>query len=186
MFWTNILPEYDYYSGLKTAIGVKQALLTSREGIANKVSGLQKEYQQKYSELERLGLVIPEKKDLAELISTIDSIFSATGTIPNGVVISSVKGGIDSQTDNITFDITTESTYESLLNLLAYLEKNIRLMDTTALTIGIKPGVSTVVGGSILLSIQIRGTAYYLKPLSEITPATIPTTSTGADKSTVK
>jgi hypothetical protein len=172
--WTNILPKYDYYSALKITIESRQALLKSREGIFEKVSDLQKEYQQKYAELQRMGLVIPEKKNLPEMISTIDSIFSNSGLNPGGLTIGGGKGGQGSLTDNVIFDIVTESTYESLINLLTHIEKNIRLIDVSSLTISVKIGDTPE--GSIPLSVQLKGSAYYLKPLSEIVVAPVTAT----------
>jgi hypothetical protein len=166
--WTDILPKYDHYTALKVMIEEKGALLAKREEIFQKVTKLQRDYQEKYTELERLSLVVPEDKDLPEMISTVDNIFSISGTIPDGLAIGTGKGAQESLTNNLTFEVTTETTYESLLDLLGYLEKNIRLIDILSLVIGTKPD-AVLNGTSFPLSVQFKGTAYYLKPLDEVT-----------------
>src|SRR3989344_5383805 len=91
IFWTNILPKYEGVSALRPVIEEKKSLLASRIEIVEKLKNLQKEYENRYNELQRLALVAPRNKSIPEFISTIEDISSKTGNIPTIVKLSDRK-----------------------------------------------------------------------------------------------
>lgn len=180
LFWTNVLPEYDHISGLKLVVEERVALLESRNQIVQRFVELRSEYERRYGELQRLAFVVPEKKNLPGMITTVDAISSKIGTTLGELTIGS-EGSSPGQASNIlSLKINIQSPYESFLNFLGHIEKNLRLIDVNSLTITSKDTsgqVSNPSGGPSLLGIQVEAKAYYLKPPSETrtTSQSVPT-----------
>ena len=168
MAWTNILPKYNNTSEIKLAIEVRRALVDSRRGILERIKNLQNEYDQRFSEIQRLSLVVPEEKGFPEFISTIESISSRTGIILGELSIGG--GGVNNidPFNTINFDANFKTSYESLISFLDYLESNIRLIDLTGLNIILKKDDIGGTNGLAPLEVQIKTKAYYLKEDEEI------------------
>lgn len=177
LFWANVLPEYYHISGLKLVVEERLALLDSRNQIVQRLIGLQSEYEKRYGELQRLALVVPEKKNLPGVITTIDAISSKTGTTLGELTIGSEGSNLGQAKNVLSLKINLQSAYESLLNFLDHIEKNLRLIDVNSLTITSKD-TSGQVSGPSLLGIQVEARAYYLKPPSE-TKTTFPSIPVG-------
>ena len=172
IFWTNILPKYDLSSTLKDIIAEKEVTLDKRNQIAKSLIDLQDNYKKRYTEFQRLALVVPEKKSLPELVSTFESISSATGVSLGEVRISGGPSKPEDAINSIGFETDIEAPYDSLFSFLTHLENNIRLIDVISLTITSQKAGSTATqtnpGGAGSLGVQIKARTYYLKPLNEI------------------
>ena len=175
--WTIILPKYEYSKALKLVIEEKLVLLESRNEVVKKIEGSLDEYQEKYSGLQRLALVVPEKKALPELISTLEDIYSKTGNVLGELNIGTGTTGSEQKANIVSFGINLETNYESLISFLGYIERNIRLIDMNSISISIKPG-EEVGNQSAILSVVIKTNTYYLKPFSESRPVPRPDSGT--------
>jgi len=166
--WTDILPRYNYTARLKPIIEERMAFFESQNKIAQKIVGLYEKNQKKYTELERLSLIVPPKESLPELLTTIETISSATGNIVQGLVI----GKSQSQEDIfniISLDITTGGQYLDLISLLKHLEKNIRLFDIHTISISTSTvAIAPTFTGEGSLGLSIKATTYFLKSDEEI------------------
>jgi Tfp pilus assembly protein PilO len=165
LFWTEAVPKYDNTSLLKADIEAKTITLETRNRILERITKMQSDYQEKYTEIQRLAMVVPEKKNLAELVSTLEDISFKTSILLGEVSISSGAISANEPFNLINLDTSMRTSYDALLNLLAHIEKNIRLIDTTALTIGVKNDIEE---GDLPLEVQVKTEAFYLRPLSEI------------------
>lgn len=164
LIWTTILPKYHHTTAFKKAIEQSSSVLLKRQEIFKMITDLAEAYQQRYSEFQRLALVIPDTKSLPELISTIENT-----AFESGIVIVELK--IDDSTkmanvfNVINFEVNADASYDAILNFIGLLEKNIRLIDVSAVSMSI--AASDISGN--LLTTQIKAKTYFLNPLIETT-----------------
>lgn len=160
--WTQIWPAYSVISFLKVQIEEKSVLLASRTEILNQIDKLKKESNAKYAELQRLELVVPEKKSIPEIITAVESIYSKSGFILSELGPGDSLGG--SQLANVGLKTSTQGTYNQFLNFLGYFEKNIRLFDTDKLEVGLPRISGEEAGNDPKLGFTIEGKFYWLQP----------------------
>lgn len=133
--WSEILPAYSVISFLQSHIGEKTEDLKSRTEIVKKIENLRNESNSKYSELQRLALVVPKKKGFPELITAIENIYSQSGiTLPE---ITLGASDTREQLNQIKFNAEGEGDYIKFLTFLDYLERNIRLYDVDSIDISL-------------------------------------------------
>ena len=161
-FWVFILPGYEMQSYLKSSIEVRSSALDSKSKLIQKVADLNKEYQSKFNELKRLSLVIPSEKNIAEIITSIEDISSQSGINLSDFTIS---GGSNSSNTKpygvVSLGLSFSGNYESVLNLLAHIERHIRLIDATSLSVNVKVAASTE--SQIVLEASLKANMYYLE-----------------------
>lgn len=156
LLWAQVLPKYELTSALKLTIIEKQELLSLRTDIARSVNDLNEEYSKRYAELQRLALVVPETKNISEVISMTEAMFSQTGNILGEFVVTN-SSALDEALQKVFLDIASTGSYENMLNLLSAIESNIRLFDITSLSIS-EDAESTT--GE--LDFNIKGDIYWL------------------------
>lgn len=158
--WTEIVPAYGSIDFLKITIAEKQELLNLKSEVKTRIEELDRERGVRYAELQRFALVAPETVSLPELVSTLESIFSKSGHLLAEFTIGKSN---ESQSKNggfglINIETNSKGTYEGFLQVLDYLEKNIRLFDVKEIGVG-----EDVSGVANQLSLTIRGNAYWIK-----------------------
>ena len=169
LVWTEVLPMYDFTSQLKTIIQEKSDLIASRTEIIEKISSLNKESEGKYSELQRLALIIPEGKNIPELISSSDAIFSESGMTLSNIKIGEISDtGLES-VNKISVELSGQGSYLSLISLLTNLEKHIRLNDVVSFSAQKDINFSST--EIPVLNVQISATTYWLKEPSSSNPS---------------
>jgi len=158
--WTEILPAYGFTGILKSTIVEKQELLNLKSEVSTRIEELNKERGIRYAELQRFSFVAPEILGLPELVSTLESIFSKSGHLLSDFTI-----GKSNQTDIkngglgfINIEANSRGSYEGFIQVLDYLEKNIRLFDIKEISVG-----EDVSGAADQLSLTIRGNVYWIK-----------------------
>ncbi len=158
--WTEIVPAYGFAGLLKSTIMEKQELLDLKSEVNTRIEQLNKERGIRYAELQRFSLVAPEIVSLPELVSTLESIFSKSGhllsdfTIGKSSEVNLKNGGFGV----INVETNSKGTYEGFIQVLDYLEKNIRLFDVKEVSIG-----EDLSGVANQLSLKIRGNVYWIK-----------------------
>lgn len=166
LFWTNIYPAYQLTSQLKTKISERELILVSKTEIIKSIEDIKDDYESRYSEMQRLLLVVPDKKSLPEIISTLEAVFFQTGNfIGDLTVADDFKEGETLR--NIGLVISSTGNYDSVINLLSIVEKNIRLFDITG--ISISEDQNAAVEGQ--LNIQLNGNVYWLGMIEDGPPA---------------
>src|SRR3989344_55247 len=156
--WTEVLPAYEFTSSLKLTAEERMQLLNSRQDLLKKVNDLGAEYDSRYSELQRMAFVVPDSKELPEVIAMVESIFSQTGNILGDYTIGNANTD-EEGLKNISLTISAKGSYESFVNLIKTIEKNIRIFDIVYLSVS--EDLQDISGGS--LNIEIKGDIYWLK-----------------------
>lgn len=170
--WTQIWPAYSVTSFLKIQIEEKNNLLASRTEIINQIERLKKESNAKYAELQRLALVVPEKRSIPEVITAVESIYSK-----NGFILTEFGAGDSPGTGQLAqlgFKATAQGTYNQFLTFLSYFEKNIRLFDINKIEVGL-PRTAGEEGGITTdpkLGFTIDGQFYWLRPADNVSGGT--------------
>lgn len=161
--WTQVWPAYSVTSFLKIKVEEKANLLVSRTEILNQIEKLREESGEKYTELQRLALVVPEKRGIPEVITAVESIYSRSGFILSELGPGDSPGG--GQLANIGLKTSAQGTYNQFLAFLNYFEKNIRLFDIDKLDVGL-PRISgeEEQTDNPKLSFTIEGKFYWLQP----------------------
>ena len=160
--WTGIWPKYVVTSYLKERIEEKSDLLASRSEIVEKIEQLRNESNSKYAELQRLALVLPEKRGLPEIITAMESIY-----LGSGVFIPELQLGDAKSTDQVNMiSITSDSTatYGQFLSLISRLEKNIRIVDLNSISVGVSEESRNAKSEDPVLTFSIKGQFYWLQP----------------------
>lgn len=162
VFWVVILPGYEKRSYFLSVIESRSVNLESKNGLIQKITKLEAEYQSKFAELKRLALVVPAKKDIEEMITILDSISSQSGVVLKKMGLSAQdKGGLNLPYNTVSVELSVSGTYDSLSNLLNSIEKSIRLIDGTEIGLSIDQNAATSEEG--LLSMSFKGVAYFIR-----------------------
>lgn len=90
-FWGWIVPEYNSISELNKLAEERQDLISSRSAIIANIKTLTEEYKKRSADIKRLSSVVPSKKSVAEIVSTLDNIASRNGMQLIGEKISEQK-----------------------------------------------------------------------------------------------
>lgn len=160
--WTEIVPAYGLTGILKSTIAEKQDLLNLKSEANTRIEQLNKERSTRYAELQRFSLVAPENVGLPELVSTLESIFSKSGHLLSDFTVGksnqdqSKTGGFGT----VNVETNSKGTYEGFIQVLDYLEKNIRLFDVKEISVG-----EDVSGIANQLSLNIKGNVYWIKEI---------------------
>jgi Tfp pilus assembly protein PilO len=161
--WTQALPAYTVTSFLSSRLDEKNILLASRTETIQKIDKLKSEVNSRYSELQRLALVIPEQKGLAEIVTSLDSIYSGSGVNIPELKITDVKS-IDTK-GLIGIEVDNNATYSQLVSLLRAIEKSTRIIDINSVEISISAESKNVKGlKDPVLTAILKGQAYWIKP----------------------
>ena len=103
--------------------------------------------------------MIPNKKSVAELVSTMENIASRNGMQLTGGTISEQSAEAGKQYGMLLLDFNFSGNYLSLDGLLNNIEKNLRLLDVAFIDIS-----PSSFGASSLLDFRVRINAYFLGP----------------------
>jgi len=158
-FWGWILPGYNVISELKTLVRERQDLISSRSAIIANIKNLTEEYQKHSADIKKRTAVVPNKKSVAEIVSTMENIASRNGLQLTGETISEQKSEPGAPYDSVLIDISLSGGYTSLVNMLQSLEKNLRLLDVSS--IDVNPGTSS--SGAAFLNFRVKMSAYFVK-----------------------
>jgi len=159
--WTQVLPVYNFTADLKTIIQGKSDLLASRAEIVNKISALSIESEGKYADLQKLALIIPETKNIPELISSADAIFAQSGVTLTNLKIGEIVGIGTESVNKISLELSGKGSYISLVSLIANFERHIRLNDLVFFSA--QKDTNSLLGDTPTLSIQLTTNTYWLK-----------------------
>ncbi len=170
LVWTQILPVYYSTASLKSTITEKEAILQSRTEILAKIKALNEEYNSRFTELQRLALVVPKSKGLPELVSMVEAIFSQTGNpITEFMIVDS--SGQNELLKSMTVTMSSSGTYNSFYNLLKILETNIRLIDVES--ISVSEDLQAFNPEAVVT--ELKGEVYWLdQGVTENTPSQVP------------
>ncbi|OGN10328.1 MAG: hypothetical protein A3J46_00045 [Candidatus Yanofskybacteria bacterium RIFCSPHIGHO2_02_FULL_41_11] len=157
VFWIFIMPAWGRISMLNDAMAERKSIFSSREEVLRKIDDLNRQYQERSSDVSRISSVVPNAKSAAELVSTFETIARQTGM----QLIEMTMGESGSQQQelrSVFVELGLTGGYPSLTTFLDLLEKNIRLIDVFEINVG----QTSVPGAQVVLNFKIKANAYYL------------------------
>jgi Tfp pilus assembly protein PilO len=178
IFFLYTQPTYDKVKASSTQIAqYDEALNKAAELQQLKQTLLSKYNTFNPADVERLQKLLPDHVDNVRLILDIDSIAGKHGMAIQNVVVSSSQSVSTSQTaigtvssskqkfDSLTIKFTSQGTYENFRAFLGDMQKSLRIVDLTSLTIT-RTADSVVVPGSgatPLYNFEVIMRTYWLK-----------------------
>lgn len=157
VFWLFVMPVWSRMSMLNDAIAEREDVLSSREDILRRIDDLNRQYQERFSDVGRISSVVPNTKNTAELVSTIETISQQTGMQLIEITMGEPSG--QQQELQTSFaELGLIGSYSSLTVFLDLLEKNLRLIDVFE----ISASQASAPGQQIVLNFRVKINAYYI------------------------
>lgn len=157
LFWVLLMPTYDQVMAQRDAIAQRADIIKNRSDIINNIATLTKEYSKRSSDIARFTSIVPDKKSVPELVSSLQAL-----TTQNGLQLETIalSGGTTKSTDPYQgqpIDLTLTGSYPAFKSFLMNLEKNIRIIDIVSIS------ASPISENSPIINFSVKGNAYYLK-----------------------
>lgn len=149
-------PTYKKIAAAKEAIVIREQVLAERTQIIENVEALSKEYERRSNEVSKFSQVLPGKKNLAELIASVEAMATRSGVVVSEFKISDAKAAEGEPVTKIEISFKIDASYEALIGFLNNIEKNIRILDINTIDIGSKEGIN-------ILNISLKGNTYIIK-----------------------
>ena len=149
--WGFAVPAHEEIKQLGAGVDEMKNILESRANIFSTIDKLKTDYISKNKEIEKISIIIPPKKRVPELISTMESLASR-----NGLILSSLNitdGETKDAAAIVNMEATLYGSYEAFRSFLAALEKNRRLIEVGVVKLSLDQGT---------LQIQVSGYAHVL------------------------
>lgn len=156
LFWVLLLPAYDTVMAQREAVTERASILKDRADTIASIKTMTQEYITRATDIERFTSIVPAKKSVPEIVSSIQAL-----SFENGLQLTTVtlSGGANKGTDPYlvqSIDLGLTGSYPAFKSFLMALEKNIRLIDVVSID------ASPIAENSSIISFRIRGNAYYL------------------------
>ena len=138
LFWSLDMNGWKRVGALRAAVAERSQLRDDRQAALAKVGTLYDDYQQKVSgDIERkFGAVIPVKKDIPELISSVQTIAGNAGMNISELQINEQKQETAQTLKTLGITLRMEGDYAGFRSFLSNLENNVRLLTVDTLSIG--------------------------------------------------
>lgn len=172
LFFLYTKPTYDSLSGIKSQITQYNLALDKAAELQRLKQSLLSRYNSfSPDDIERLHKLLPDHVDNVRLILDLDTLASRHGLALQNVVISGgptekessnqiITGPSQSAHDSLTFQFATSGTYPQFVQFLTDLERSLRIVDVTELSIS----QSTATGaGEPVYRFDIVLKTYWLK-----------------------
>lgn len=157
IFWIFAMPIWDRTSLLNGAITERENILSLREETLRKIDELNRQYQEKASDVGRISSVVPNAKGGAELVSTVEAIAKQTGMQLVEITMGE-SGSQQQELQTVFLGLSLTGTYPSLTAFLDLAEKNLRLIDIQEISVS----HALTPGAQVILNFRIKANAYYL------------------------
>lgn len=157
-FWVLVMPERKKIGEFNDAIQLRQTDLDDRVAIDKKIRDINKRAEDRAIEIKNLGLIVPSKKDVAELISAMDRIATISGMQLAQINIQPQPDTPNDPFNGLTVTADVSGEFGSIKNFLENLEQNIRLLDVDSVQLA--PTSETLTS---VLNVSIQARAYFLK-----------------------
>jgi len=154
IFFLLILPIFDQTRMLKGAIEQRSMILDELQEVSNRVAELTSEVERNENSIVKLDQLLPKRKEVSEILVTIESIVSSSGLLLSELNLSEPTGQGGGK---INVNIKLSGNFNSLMTLLDLLEKNLRLIEISTMDIAAESG-----GTSDRINYDIKFEARYL------------------------
>ncbi len=158
LFFAIIVPQYETIADIRAVIVERQDLLVQRTIWRENVKNILAQYQSRQVDIDKLGLLLPEIKQIDQIISSLDPLSQQSGLQLKGLSVSVLNNANENQYKTTLINPSLSGSYPSLVNFLSAAEKNLRLYDISEINIGHDSNSS---GNSLNFDIKIS--AYNIK-----------------------
>lgn len=150
-----VLPAFDKTRTLLGSINEREEIFQEAEQISNKVEELNSGINARKSDIDKIDLLLPKEKMLPELLSSMESIVSASGMTLTELNISELTAQEDIR--KLAGSLKLNGNFLSFMDFLDLLEKNLRLIDVVTVDIAAQE-----IEGARTLNYDVRLEANYL------------------------
>jgi Tfp pilus assembly protein PilO len=155
-----ILPEFTSIKDAKAALQARQALIEERNSELQKVAELDKQYQARQADIDKILVFMPEQKRIDQVVSSIQQM-----TTQAGLNLAAMMTAAVADTENVgykkilvSFDVVGQ--YPSFINFLKLLEQNLRLYDIVEI---VGSPLANSGGAQNIVNFKVKLNAYNLK-----------------------
>lgn len=128
-----VLPAFDKTRALFKAIDERELILNEQKQSLDKVNSLYKSIEKEKENIEKLDNVLPYEKQLPELITALKKISSDSGLALSEIKFSDLNSrGVIKK---LNIDLKISGEFNSFINFLKSLEKNMRLLKLYSMNI---------------------------------------------------
>lgn len=157
LFWVLLMPTYDKVMAQRDAIAERVVIIKERGDVIASIKTLTEEYVTRSADIARFASIVPDKKSVPELISSLQALAVQNGLQLTTIALSGNTNQDINPYQEQSIDLGLNGGYLAFKSFLIALERNIRLIDIVSIT------ASPTSDNSSIISFQIKGTAYYLK-----------------------
>lgn len=163
IFFTTALPEYDAIKLVRDEIVIKREERDKKKSFVDKIDNLKKQVEARKNDLDNLNIMLPEHKNTQEVLVSLEDILRQTGVqigdLKTGKTGSGPEGA-GSQVIQVEADFS--SSYQSFIDMLRLLEKNLRIFDIQELSLN-KKNEGTGNLSSLLMNTSLKFNTYFIK-----------------------
>lgn len=156
-FFVLVLPQYDAIKLIKEAINSRQATLNERTAESDRVREMDSQAKSRQSDINKIKSFMPERKQVDELVSSIQGIAEGSGVQIMGMATADASSYEETRYKKMLIGVDIVGPYPSFVNFLKLVEQSLRLYDVYE----VNAAASTTSVGSVNFSVKIN--AYYLK-----------------------
>jgi len=157
MLFVLVFPQYDAVKIIKEATKSRQTLLNEWIAGLNNVRELDRQAQTRQADIDKIKAFIPERKQIDEVVSSIQKITEQSGLQLSSITTSEVLLTGEAGYRKIFVSVDMLGAYPAFVNFLKLLEQSLRIYDVFE-TIAV---ASTTTSGKIIFTIKMN--TYYLK-----------------------
>lgn len=152
-----VAPEYDAVKVAQKAVESRRLLLGERTVLLSNVLELDKQVRARQADVGKIKSFLPERKQIDEVVSSIQKITEQSGLQLSGLTISEASLAGEAEYRKIFIGGDLIGAYPAFVNFLKLLEQSLRLYDVFEIT----AAASTTLLGNVNFAIKMN--AYYLK-----------------------
>ncbi|MBI2063354.1 MAG: type 4a pilus biogenesis protein PilO [Candidatus Yanofskybacteria bacterium] len=152
-----VMPQYDAIKVTKEAVNSRKVVLKETAFVFEKIQELNRQAQSRQADINKIKVFIPEKKQIDEVVSSIQKITEQSGLQLSVLTTAAVPVTSEIGYKKILIGADLVGAYPSFVNFLKLLEQSLRLYDIFEIT----GAASTTSPGNVNFTIKMN--AYYLK-----------------------
>jgi Tfp pilus assembly protein PilO len=160
-FFVLVFPEFTSIRNAKAALRTRQALIEEKNMELRKVTELDKQYQARRADIDKILIFMPEQKRVDQIILSLQQMANEVGLRLGSIVTAAAIEKEGAGYKKILVSVDVVGQYPSFVSFLKLLEQNIRLYDVFEI-MG-SPVASAVAGGKNLINFNIKLNTYHLK-----------------------
>lgn len=160
LFAVLVWPLFGVLSEAREAIDSGQAVLGQRKTVVDKMADLKRTVDSQRARIDQLTSVLPAEKRTQEIVVSIEDIANQSGLELRELKTAEVvTTELNRGYEVLQVEIAGSGSYQSVLNFIQTLEKNLRLFDTQGFTVSLDSFTGEVTGK---LNIDLKLFTYYL------------------------